>query len=285
MALEPRVTEVERLLFRSDNVAAGAFRCPADHPLFPDSGPASGYLVVFPRTSTTIVAESTTAVLAGPPTAVFYNCGQEYTRRKIDDIDACDWFMFDDAVVRDVVARYDPAVEGRDRRLFTTFVAPSSARTYLAQRQIYSLLSSGAEVDPLEIEERMLALFATAVGESMQRPEPRFRPSPQLTAAVETVKLKIAARPTAKTSLAKLAAATACSPFQLCRAFRAITGFTITEFRHALRLRRSLSALRRRSCDLTTLALDLGYTSHSHFTMLFRRHFGITPSAFRKAVA
>jgi len=33
--------------------------------------------------------------------------------------------------------------------------------------------------------------------------------------------------------------------------------------------------------DLTSLALDLGFSSHSHFTLAFRRAFGCTPSQFR----
>ena len=35
--------------------------------------------------------------------------------------------------------------------------------------------------------------------------------------------------------------------------------------------------------DLTALALDTGFSSHSHFTAVFRRTFGSTPSAFRQA--
>jgi len=33
--------------------------------------------------------------------------------------------------------------------------------------------------------------------------------------------------------------------------------------------------------DLTMLALDTGFSSHSHFTAAFRRAFGCTPSQFR----
>ena len=29
---------------------------------------------------------------------------------------------------------------------------------------------------------------------------------------------------------------------------------------------------------LSALALDLGFSSHSHFTTAFRRHFGVTPT-------
>ena len=70
------------------------------------------------------------------------------------------------------------------------------------------------------------------------------------------------------------------SPYQLCREFRAVTGMTITRYRHSLRLRIALDRLRGR-VDLTELALDLGYSSHSHFTYTFRHHFGLTPSRYR----
>jgi AraC family transcriptional regulator len=33
--------------------------------------------------------------------------------------------------------------------------------------------------------------------------------------------------------------------------------------------------------NLSGLAFDLGYASHSHFTSVFRRHFGVTPSQMR----
>jgi AraC-like DNA-binding protein len=56
---------------------------------------------------------------------------------------------------------------------------------------------------------------------------------------------------------------------------------TITAFRHSLRVRLALDRLRDRSADLTTVALDLGYASHSHFTSVFRRHVGMTPSQYR----
>ena len=76
MPLTPHVTEVERLLFCSDVVAIGAFRCPSRHPLYADSGPASGHLLVFPRSSTTIVYDGGAVVTGGPPATLFYNRGQ-----------------------------------------------------------------------------------------------------------------------------------------------------------------------------------------------------------------
>jgi len=36
---------------------------------------------------------------------------------------------------------------------------------------------------------------------------------------------------------------------------------------------------------LTGLALDLGFSSHSHFTSQFRKQYGKSPSAFQSAIA
>ena len=48
-----------------------------------------------------------------------------------------------------------------------------------------------------------------------------------------------------------------------------------------LRLRAALERLAGGANDLTALALDLGFSSHSHFADAFRREFGRTPSAVR----
>ena len=52
-------------------------------------------------------------------------------------------------------------------------------------------------------------------------------------------------------------------------------------YRAKLRLRASLELLEAGAVDLSALAGDLGYSSHSHFSAAFRREFGVTPSAFR----
>jgi AraC family transcriptional regulator len=54
-------------------------------------------------------------------------------------------------------------------------------------------------------------------------------------------------------------------------------------YRYQLRLRlaRSLDLLNQYD-DLTALALEVGFSSHSHFTAAFRRTYGRTPSAFKR---
>ncbi len=72
------------------------------------------------------------------------------------------------------------------------------------------------------------------------------------------------------------------SVFHLARIFKARTGFSLHAYRNQLRLRAALEQLRDPRVDLTSLALELGFSSHSHFTETFRRSFARTPSAVRE---
>ncbi len=83
--------------------------------------------------------------------------------------------------------------------------------------------------------------------------------------------------------LADVAGAVGASPAYLTDVFRRVEGVPLHRYLTQLRLARALVELPHAS-DLTTLALDLGFSSHSHFTAAFRRAFGCTPSCFRKNV-
>lgn len=282
MPLSPRVTDVERLSFCGDIAAIGAFRCPAEHRLFYDSGPASGYLMVFPRTSTLIVHDGG-PVTAAAPSAMFYNAGQVYRRKKIDPIDASDWYMLAPDIVREIVTRHDVSAADRPERIFSFFTGPVSPRIYLAQRQLYTLLNSGEPVDALAVEERAINILEAVVRDACRvHGRQRMQRRSRVDRGVESAKAIIAANLASGVSLRVLASSVGCSPFQLCRTFHESTGYTISGYRHALRLRTAIEALRETRADLTEIALDHGYSSHSHFTMVFRRHFGMTPSALRQ---
>lgn len=270
VTLDVRIKPMEALLFRSDIVAVGKFRCAATDPLYRDSGPCSHHTFVFPRTSTRIRHANGPTFAATPETAGFYNQHQHYSRDPINDVDASDWYTVADDVLFDLVD-----ADSADRPFRAAF-APIDARTYLEQRMLFDALDRGAPLDPLAVEETVLSI--------LHRISPRAtgRAPSRDTGAVETIREIIARAPQRNTPLRALARAVGLSPFRLCRAFRAHAGETITEYRHALRLRLALDHLRNPGADLTTIALDLGYASHSHFTSAFRRQFGITPSAFRK---
>jgi AraC family transcriptional regulator len=59
------------------------------------------------------------------------------------------------------------------------------------------------------------------------------------------------------------------------------SGTSIYDYVLRERLAYALDAVLDRRKDITTIALDAGFTSHSHFTARFRRFFNCTPVAFR----
>jgi AraC-like DNA-binding protein len=73
-----------------------------------------------------------------------------------------------------------------------------------------------------------------------------------------------------------------CSPFHLSRIFRLTTGLPLRQYVRRLRIVLAADRLRRGDDDLTSLALDLGFYDHSHFTNTFRREWGVPPSRIRR---
>jgi len=80
--------------------------------------------------------------------------------------------------------------------------------------------------------------------------------------------------------LPQIADAVGSSSAYLTDVFRRFAGVSLQRYVTQLRLARALAELPHTE-DLTTLALDLGFSSHSHFTFAFRRAFACTPSEFR----
>lgn len=82
--------------------------------------------------------------------------------------------------------------------------------------------------------------------------------------------------------LREIASELGVSPYFLCRIFRRETGTTIHACLTSKRLTRAYELLSgQQGANLSTLGLDLGFASHSHFTLAFCRRFGIPPSTVR----
>ena len=74
------------------------------------------------------------------------------------------------------------------------------------------------------------------------------------------------------------------SPYHLTRVFRRHTGTGLHEYLNQLRLRAALERIRDGQDDLASLAIEVGFSSHSHLSANFRRAFGCPPSRDRAAV-
>ena len=283
-------TEIDRPVYRGDKATIGAFRCPVGHPSFRDSGPTSGCLVVFPRTTVWIQHEGSEPFLSDPTIVTIYNRAQRYERFPVSpDGDRCDWFSVPDDLAREIAGAFDPAAGESERPLRAQW-APSTGALYLKQR----LLLRGSErgdADALETEEGVMEIFATVLALSYGRsPYPldsrrgAARRHRELAAGARA---ELGRSPGDHRSVHELAATLGTSPFHLCRVFRDCTGLSISEYRRELRVRIALGILEGGGAGMTgisAVAHHLGFASHSHFVRATRRHFGTTPSALRRAL-
>ena len=92
------------------------------------------------------------------------------------------------------------------------------------------------------------------------------------------------AAPSAPHRIQDMAAEFGVSPFHLARIFRFETGFSVHQYLLQIRMNEALSRLHAGEPQLSRLALDLGFSSHSHFSETFRRHFGESPAQVRAAL-
>jgi AraC family transcriptional regulator len=135
-----------------------------------------------------------------------------------------------------------------------------------------------AAIEGLDAESLALALLRSALGARTEGPAARG-PRPQR--LVDRVKLVLAADLGRRWTLAEIASAVGGSPVYLTQVFAQREGMPLYRYQLQLRLARALALLGDYD-DLTSLALELGFSSHSHFSAAFRQAYGQTPSAFQR---
>ena len=81
-------------------------------------------------------------------------------------------------------------------------------------------------------------------------------------------------------TLRELGQMVGCSPFHLSRQFSEASGMTIQQFIRQTRLERAAELLRTGKCNVTEAAMEVGYSSASHFTLAFREMFGCCPGLY-----
>lgn len=132
------------------------------------------------------------------------------------------------------------------------------------------------DVDPLLIEELGIGLLDCALGAE-------YRPGPPKGRHVERAREAMATAPERRWALAELAGIACVSPSHLAHAFSREVGTSLYRYAVRLRLAKALEAVLDSDIDLSSIALDSGFASHSHFTARFRAFFGLTPDALRRS--
>jgi len=276
-----------RLLFASESLRAGCFAIAPEAPGFADAGQMLRAEIVFPRTNVWIEHADAPPFATDPTLVTLYNAHEPYRRRALDAAgDRCDWFAPAPELLLEIVACVDPAVRERPERPFRWRHAPVDARSVLTERLLARHLRSADGCDPLEVEETMLELLHRIVRAARRRDgAPAAGPARASRPIADDVKAYVLPRASERLTLDPIARALGCSPFQLCRQFKSESGQTVHAWLVEVRLRQSLERVADSRGDLAAIAVDAGFSSHSHFTTAFRRAFGLTPSAYRRRMA
>lgn len=133
--------------------------------------------------------------------------------------------------------------------------------------------------EPLEAESLALTLVQRALGPRTTHAAGASIGRQRL---VDRVKLVLASDLGRRWTLAEIAAEVRGSPVYLTQVFQQVEGLPLYRYQLRLRLARALDLLAQYD-DLTALSLDLGFSSHSHFSATFREAYGRSPSEFRQS--
>jgi AraC family transcriptional regulator len=134
-------------------------------------------------------------------------------------------------------------------------------------------------MDRIEAESLTLALMRRALGERTSHASGGSYGRQKL---VDRAKLVLASDLGRRWTLADIAALVGISPVYLTQLFQQVEGMPLYRYQLQLRLARALDRLGKR-VDLTELALDLGFSSYSHFSSAFKQSYGQTPLQFQRA--
>lgn len=99
---------------------------------------------------------------------------------------------------------------------------------------------------------------------------------------VDRTKLVLASDLSRRWALDEIAAEVGVSPVYLTQVFKQVEGLPLYRYQLRLRLARALDLLAQYD-DLTQLSLELGFSSHSHFSAAFQQAYGRSPTEFRQS--
>ena len=246
-----------------------------------------GSLVVFPKTAVRITQFGLDSVVANTTNTIFYDPGREHRRDVVDPAgDHCVYIGLAPAMLTEMAEPFDRDLAMRDPSTFSfpRMFTPIDARTVLLERQVERHLASGS-CDPLLVEESLYRVVERSVA-AAYRSRQRIPTSRPDTGRIHAEIAEAAAQVLSTSfreqrTLSQIARDVPVSPFHLARVFRERTGSSLHAYRTQLRLRSALDRLCERGTDLTELALETGFSSHSHFTDTFRSRFGAPPSRIR----
>ena len=244
-------------------------------------------VIGFPQSGQYVLSVRGRSVLIDPTCVAFFSEGVTYRTNHPSGMgDRGVSLIIRPDILREMMESIEARGAGDAKQRFPFSHAHVTARVSIRMALLFQAITSRISVDTLAVEELSLYLAGAALAAGYQQARPGEPPSSaairQARERAEAVRILLARNPSRRWRLDDLAKAVEVSPFRLCRLFRAETGMPIKSYIRRLRLAEAVARLRDGQRDLSAIALDLGFSSHSHFTADFRREYGLTPSETRR---
>lgn len=232
--------------------------------------------LVFPYRGSYVRHVDKAAVVADTGQVLLFNAGERYrVSHPHPGPDASLVLHLDEGMLRELSppALLDDAPDARFRTHRLRVDPQTQARVALLR---HALREGAAE--PLEAESLALALAGRALGARAVAAAASGHARQRL---VERTKVVLAGDLRRRWTLAEIAGHVGVSPVYLTQSFRRIEGVPLYRYHLRLRLAHALDLIGGRT-DLSAIAHDLGFSSHSHFAAAFVQTYGYPPSDFRR---
>ncbi|MBL6614113.1 MAG: helix-turn-helix transcriptional regulator [Reyranella sp.] len=208
---------------------------------------------------------------------LLFNAGEGYrVSHPVPGGDACLDLVVDDSLLSELAPadqRHDggPVTFARQRRRIDP---RAQALVALLRHSLHKRV-----VEPLEAESLALMLARRALGPLTSHATSATFGQQRL---VDRIKLTLARDLGRRRTLQAIAKEVGGSPVYLTQVFQRVEGVPLYRYQLRLRLARALDLLGQYD-DLSAMSLDLGFSSHSHFSAAFRRAYGRSQTAFRRS--
>ncbi|MEO7996653.1 MAG: AraC family transcriptional regulator [Gemmatimonadaceae bacterium] len=241
-----------------------------------------------------------------PLVATFWNRGDYYrVRHMVSGGDECTIFLLSEQASQEIREQTKRRAASAPRNTFKNSSRSIDGQTYLMHRAALAQARSESvdnrnarnasarrtrphtsdarnpvpNADPLAVEESAFEFLQQIVkNETENSPSLQSRERTRIVAHAREI---LASEFRQRLSLASVARDVNCSPFHLSRLFRQATGVSLYRAVVRLRLREGLERLLDAPEQISTVALDTGFASHSHFADAFRAEYHCSPSDAR----
>jgi AraC family transcriptional regulator len=208
---------------------------------------------------------------------LFFSAGEGYqVSHPLAGGDANLSLTLSEPVLRELAPK--PLVQGRETLGFRRQQLRIDPRAQALVAVLRHSLENGT-IESLEAEGLVLTLVCRSLGPRTAHESKATRSRRRL---ADRVKILLASDLSRRWSLAEIAAQIGGSPVYLTQVFQQSEGIPLYRYHLRLRLARALDLIARYE-DLSALAADLGFSSHSHFAAAFRQAYGRSPSAFKES--